>query len=167
MKKMLLGLFAVLVAIGVYATPDPIFPQVYDYLKYPSTDNRLHAQKVARASYSSVGVQTIAGVIGDHKLGVFLPKNAIITRSYIYIKTAFTDNGAGTIALTCEDAGNIKAATDLTSQSADALVEGETTGAATTFKKSIAAGCEITATLAGASVSTGKLDVWVEYVVSD
>ncbi len=131
----------------------------------PATADGLHAQRVARATFDFADGDL---EVGAHSLGVSLPAKAIITRSYLHIETQLADTGTCTLAISCEDANNIKTATDLTGSAADALVEGQSTGAAAAFIKSIAATCAITATVAdgGSCVpSAGKGVVFVEYVV--
>lgn len=134
-------------------------PSSVDY-----TVEGISAQRVARFNYNTA---TDGGSIGAHTLGVSLPAKAIITRSFFVVDTQFSDTGSGTVALSCEDANNIKTATDITGSSAGAIVEGESTGAASAFKSSIASACEITATVAGSVQATGKLTGWVTYVVAD
>lgn len=121
-------------------------------------------ERVARVTYD---VAVHGGGLGDHGLGVYLPAKAVIIRSYFRITTQFSDSGSGTVALSCEDANNIKTATDITGNAAGTFVEGQSTGAASTFVGGIAAKCEITATVAGAAQDTGKLTAWVHYVVHD
>lgn len=120
--------------------------------------------RVARFNYS---VATDGGTIASRGLGVTLPAKAVIVRSYLRIDTQFVDGGSGTVALSCEDANNIKTATDITGSSAGAFIEGQSTGASSAFISSIGAACEITATVAGAAQTDGKLTGWVEYVVHD
>lgn len=106
--------------------------------------------------------------LGVHGLGKSLPAAALITRSYLYIKNAFTSTGAAgssTVQFFCEDENNIKTATDLTTSSADTLVEGQSTGATSAMVKSVAAACEIKAKVAGAALTAGKAIVFVEYNV--
>lgn len=104
---------------------------------------------------------------GVHALGSYLPKNAVITRSWIYVVDQLVDNGTGTLAIFCEDANNIKTATDMTGSAAGAKVEGQSTGAASAFVAGIAADCEVKAKVAGANITAGKLDVFVTYVIAD
>lgn len=120
--------------------------------------------RIARVTYD---VATDLGTVAAHGLGVTLPAKSIIIRSWLYIDTLFVDAGAGTVAISCEDANNIKTATDFTASSAGDLVEGESTGASSAFKKSIAAACEVTATVATAAQTAGKATVWIQYVVHD
>ena len=128
----------------------------------PTTDG-LKAHRMARATYDCATDCSI----GAHTLGVTLPAKAIITRSFIQVNTQFEDTGTCTIAISCEDANNIKTATDFGGVAAS-IVEGESTGAASAFKASINAACLITATTVDSSscvVSTGKMTIFVEYVV--
>lgn len=139
----------------------------------PAVDRRLGALDVATGEgtpalrYARFVYNTAVdgGTIGARGLGVFLPANAMIVRSYLYVKTQFVDGGAGTVALSCEDANNIKTATDITGSAAGALIEGQSTGAASAFTTGIAARCEITATVATADQTAGYLVGYVEYVV--
>jgi hypothetical protein len=120
--------------------------------------------RIARVTYD---VATDLGTVGAHGLGVSLPAKAVIIRSWFMINTQFVDAGSGTVALSCEDANNIKTATDITGEAVGAFVEGASTGAASAFISSIAATCEITATVATAAQTAGKLTLWVMYVVAD
>lgn len=141
------------------AASTPFPPWLQKFFDMAPVQNGIGVQRTARAVYD---VAVHGGSVGDHGLGVFLPAKAVITRSYLRIDTSFTDVGSATVALSCEDANNIKTATDFTGLSG--LVEGESTGAASAFKQSIANKCEITATVAGGLQSTGKATVWVDYV---
>ncbi len=129
----------------------------------PASDG-VGAKAIARATYD-VAVSGYGSSTSDHGLGVYLPAKAIITRSYLQVVTQLADSGAGTLAVFCEDANNIKTATDLTGSASGALIEGASTGAASAFVGSIAAQCEIKARPAGVDLSAGKLIVFVEYVI--
>lgn len=127
----------------------------------------LHPARVARFEYACA---TDTCTVGAHTLGVFLPAKAVIIRSYFQVIAQFTDTGTCTIALSCEDANNIKTATDISGSSAGAFVDGASTGAASAFVGSIAAACEITATVAdggSCAISAGKLIGFVHYVVTE
>lgn len=128
------------------------------------SDEGLFADRVARFIYD---VAADGGTVGARGLGVTLPGGAVIIRSYFKIITQFVDSGSGTVALSCEDANNIKTATDITGSSANAFIEGQSTGAASAFVRDIAADCEITATVAASDQTAGKLVGWVHYVIED
>lgn len=123
----------------------------------------LQLARLARATYDTAGGQ---GVIGAHPLGVTLPAKAIIVKSFFFIKTQFVDGGAGTVALHCETANNILSAADITGLAANSINAGVSDGAVGNMKL-IAAPCAITATVAGAEQTAGKLDIFVEYVVAE
>jgi hypothetical protein len=124
----------------------------------------LNVKRVATFIFDSA----VSGITqGTYSTGVALPAKAVITRSYFKIITQFVDAGAGTIAIFCEDANNIKTATDITGSAANAFVEGQSTGAASAFVRAIGAACNISVVIGGVDVSAGKLIGWVEYVVED
>lgn len=107
------------------------------------------------------------GSVGAHTLSVKLPAGAIITRSFIEIKTQFASaSGNSKVALSCEDANNIKTSTDIDASAAGAFIEGESTGAASAFKK-VDAECSITATIASEAATAGKLQGFLSYFISD
>lgn len=131
----------------------------------PTTvEEGLFGAKVARFVYDTAGG---AGAIGAHTLGVTLPARAVIVRSYFKVITQFTDSGSGTVAISCEDANNIKTATDITGSAANAFVEGQSTGAISAAVRDIAAACVVTATVATATQDAGKLVGWVHYVLEN
>lgn len=172
-KKNLLILTALCLAfVGTlaYAQKSPVppwFSSIAGNIKLSdatSNEEGHFSEKVARFVYD---VSTDGGSVAAHSLGVILPARAVIVRSYFKIITQFSDSGTGTVAIHCEDANNIKTATDITGSSANAFVEGQSTGAASAFVRGIAADCNITATVAGATQSTGKLVGWVHYVLED
>lgn len=105
------------------------------------------------------------GSVGAHVLHMQLPNNAVIIRSFLQVNTAFASaSQAGTVALSCQTANNIKTATDISGSAAGAMVEGESTGAASAFKR-LTANCTVTATIANYALTSGKLKAWVQYVM--
>jgi hypothetical protein len=155
--KSFIFLASLLTSLTLFAaTPFP--PEVNDRF------NALETEQMVEFEYD---VATDGGTIAAHTLGEWLPANAVITRSFFYINTQFTDSGTGTVALSCEDANNIKTATDITGSAAGSIIEGESTGAVSAFTSGIAARCSITATVAGAAQTAGKLTGWVRYVIAD
>ncbi len=100
-----------------------------------------------------------------HNTGVSLPAKAIITRSYFQVGQVFASaSSAGTVAISCETANNIKTATDITGSSVGDFVDGQSTGAIAGFK-AITNGCDINVTVATWALTAGKLKGWVEYVI--
>jgi len=131
-------------------------------LVVPGTDG-LNAKRIARATYD---VAVDGGSAYAYNLGVALPAKALITESYFYIVTQFADSGSGTVALHCEDADNILAATDLTGEVAGTLIKGVSDGASANVKL-VDNACNLTATVASATQSAGKLILFVEYVLAE
>ena len=146
-----------------------VFSYVYSATPFqPHTEKRFQALEKTFSTKLQYGVATNGGTSGTaYGLGVFLPAKAVITRSFVHIDTQFVDDGTGTIALSCEDAGNIRVAGDITGSTSGTFLDGASTGAIAGFKSSIAARCEVTATVSGANASAGKLTGWLNYVIHD
>ena len=128
----------------------------------------LHLKRVARVTFDSAA----SGMsVGAHASTVFLPAKALIERSYIYFDAQIVDTGTCTHAVSCEDANNIKTATDLTGSATGSFLDGQSTGTAASMVGAIAASCAITLTVAdgGActTASAGKITVFVEYEVQN
>lgn len=155
--KFLIALVIAFSSFSAYAVPSPFDAATIGRLKL------LENKKVARVIFDTKSGTN--GAVGAHGLGAFLPAKAIITRSYLYVVTQFSDTGSGTVALHCEDANNIKTATDITGTAAGGLIEGESTGATSAMKAGIANACQITATVGTVPQLTGKLIAFIEYVV--
>jgi hypothetical protein len=117
---------------------------------------------------ATVGERTIA----KHGLGVYLPDNAIVVRSFYEVLTTCTSaTDAATIALgvdTDSEAG-IKAAVAI-SNGANAydagLHEGIQDGAVANALTKLTALRELCATVAVEALTAGKLRIYAEYVVS-
>lgn len=118
---------------------------------------------------ANAGERTIA----SHGLGVYLPDNAIITRAWYEVLTTFADgvDDSATIALSIptDDVAGIVAATAI---SAGGNVwdagnhEAIQTGTAANFSEKCTAERELTATVAVAALTAGKLRLYAEYVIS-
>lgn len=124
--------------------------------------NGLQKMKVARVAFDGA---TMGASGTNTSLGVTLPANALLWDGVIY--TSSTMGGSGSIALTCEDAGNIKAVTTASTFSTTGTKTAlAMTGTAASAVSSIAAACPITANVTLGPV-TGKFDAWIEYFVTD
>lgn len=130
-----------------------------------ASEDGLMRKRFARVTYDIA--DTGNDSTGDAALGVTIPANSIITRSWFYTVTQFTDGGAGTVALSCEDAGNILPAQDITGITAGSFTDASQDGAIANFKGGIAADCEVTATVATAAQTAGKLILFLEYFVGE
>jgi len=129
----------------------------------------LNQKRTARATYD---VLVDGGVAAAYGLGVTIPADAIIVRSWFYTVTQFVDAGSGTVALHCETANNIFSAADITGNAAGTLVDAVQDGTFAAFDGSGAAGvlgavCELTATVATADQTAGKLILFVDYIVAE
>ena len=124
-------------------------------------------KKVARVVYDYA---VDGGAIGSINLGAIIPDKAIITRTFYDVITTFTTAGAdaGTIALTSEGAGDIKAAiavSDAGNPWDAGRHDGIQAGAVANFIKTTAAR-QLVLTIAGQVVTAGKLVLFAEYIVS-
>lgn len=153
-----------LISYRVESSDSPFPPWMQKYFGRSRVPLGHDAARRAKALYD-VAVHQAAN--SSNGLGVYLPANAVITRSWYYVKTATTGNPNARVAFQCEDSGNIKTATDMTSYNANEMIEGASTGASSAFKTGIAAACEITAVLTGGIMSTGAIEIYVDYVVHD
>jgi hypothetical protein len=141
--------------------------------------------KVAVATYDVTGGDS--GAIGAHGLGVYIPDNAIITRAWVDVVTTFADGASdsATIALSAQSANDLVSAIAISDASnvwdagirgtkvdsialdGNALSQiGMAAARAATMIKTTAIR-EITATVATAALTAGKMNVYVEYHVSD
>ena len=107
------------------------------------------------------------GGIAAYDLGEDLPANAIVTQVYFQIITQFVDGGSGTVALSCAGANDLFSAADITGDSGGVINAGVPVGTAATMFDVGGSACDITATVAGAEQTAGKLVLWIEYVVSE
>lgn len=174
MKAILTLVIGLTLALGVNAAipkkdTAPFIPEVYKAIRDLEDKDSLTEARVItleRLPRTVRGVYDVAvngGGIGPHSLSVALPAKAIIKRSWYQIGTQFTDSGSGTVAISCEDAGNILPATDITGQAAGTLHDGASTGSLATMVQGIASNCDLVATVAGAAQTAGRLVVFVEY----
>lgn len=147
-----------------FAEQSPFPPWISKYFESNPPRAGKHADRKATAIYD---VAVHGGASTSRGLGVYLPTSTVITRSYFQILTPFTAPAGALLALSCEDAGNIKAASVVSSQSANTFVDGESTGAIAGFKSDISAPCQISALPSVQAFSTGKLKLWLEYNVTE
>ena len=130
----------------------------------------LHAKRIARATYDFA---VDGGVVGDIGLGVTLPDNAVITRSWYSVLTQFTsadDSATVAIGIPTDDAAGIVAALAISGEGDiwDAgLHEGIQTGTAANFSEQTTAARELTLTIGVQNLTAGKLILFCEYVVMD
>lgn len=172
MKMILLAFLAIMVTASVTVAQDtPIDPQLYKYFRRNPVTTGVDGARRVRARYVITSTSASGkGAAGSYSLGAVLPARAVITRSFYEVTSAITGEAGATIAFSCEDANNIKTATDMelvapTTHAAHSFVEGASTGTAATFVRGIAAQCVVTATVASGAYSTGSFDLYIDYVV--
>lgn len=133
--------------------------------------NLIENQKgVVKAKYD---FSVVGGAVGsvnlrdltDSTKTVTLPNKAVITTAYIDILTAMASaGGTGTIALTAQSAGDLKAAVDADTLSG--IVAGIPVGSAATSIK-LTAERTLTATIGTEALTAGKFILFIEYFVSE
>ncbi len=107
------------------------------------------------------------GAIGTIATGVDLPANAVIEKCWFRVETQLVDAGSGTLAVQCEDAGNILAAGDQTGVAAGAFLASDITGTAANMVDDIAASCDLSYVIAGAALTAGKIRGYCRYSVHE
>lgn len=143
-------------------------------------------RELAVATYDVTGGDS--GTVAAHGLGVYIPTKAIITNAWVDVVTTFADGAsdAGTIALSVQSANDLVSAIAISDSSnvwdagihgclpgsyAEATVAGDSAlldaaRKASSYVKTTAVK-EITATVAVHALTAGKMNVYVEYVISD
>lgn len=103
--------------------------------------------------------------IGTKASGITIPDNAIVKQAYYEIISAFASaGGSGTIALNSEGVGDILAPVDADTLSG--INDGIPTGTATNMIK-LSAARELIMTIATDAMTSGRLKLFVEYVISE
>jgi hypothetical protein len=152
-------------------------------------DSGLAVKYLASAVFDTAGTDS-AGVanttVASHGTGVYIPTKAIITKAWVDVITTFTTASAdaGTIALTLQSAGDITAAiavsaagdvwdaglhgtivgTPALDGNARTAIAGGAAEAAAMFK--LTAEREIVVTVGGQVLTAGKMNIFVEYIIS-
>lgn len=129
-----------------------------------ATDGGGLKKRVVRSTFDT---QVDGGAIGAYDLGEDLPANAIVVQAWFQIITQFTDGGSGTVALSCAGANDLFSAADITGSAGGTITSGVPDGTAANMFDVGGSACNITATVAAAEQTAGKLVLWVEYVVSE
>lgn len=109
------------------------------------------------------------GLLDDQGNAAILPKGAIVTRSFANVLTNVTSGGSATVALKLLTAADLLAATAKASLVTSApLVEGVCTGTSATMVGPVTAtaGTQVKATVGTAALTAGKIQFFLEYVLS-
>jgi hypothetical protein len=123
------------------------------------------AKKIVRATIDCSTASNCT--VGAHSLGVALPAKSLLTRTVMYIATQPASVSGGTIAVHCEDANNIATAVNMTSYATGSIRDGAQTGVSNTSIAAIGAACNVTATMASADYTAGKINFFIEYLNHD
>lgn len=123
-----------------------------------------YAAKVVKATYD---FGTMGGAVSTISLGQTLPAKALIRQAWFYVDTTPTSGGTPAVTFFCEDAANLLASTDVTTWSAGQFKSGVETGTAATMVGAISAQCNISIGIATAALTAGKIELFVEYTVSN
>lgn len=156
-----------LFTIEVMSSTSPYPAWLPQYIKDPSLPKKdgVHLRRQLHTKYD---VSYDGGGVGVHAIPGYLPLNAIVTRSIIAVKTQLTAPSGNTVALSCQAANDIKTATDMTGTAANGFVEGAQTGTtATMVKITSTAGCPMAVTVGGTALSTGYLDFFIDYTITN
>jgi len=134
----------------------------FDTLEAVDKDGVGRAKHVARITFDA----SLTNGFGS-STGLFLPAGAVITDSYGYVATAFTNALTGTLSVQCEDSDNLLAATDMTQFLSGRIIQGAQAGSVPNITNAIAARCELQFAQTGNIWSAGKLIHFIEYVVAE
>lgn len=134
--------------------------------------NRTHNLLVAKYSYAVQGGTTANDIslltnLGDPKSYAVLPANAVIKNVWVNVISAPTSGGSATIALKAVNAADLLAATAISSLGTGVVKQGKPFNSTTTTWIKTSAAQTIKATVATATLTAGKFNVFIEYVLSD
>jgi len=121
-------------------------------------------EPVKRVAYFEYDFAKDGGAIGDIELrGDALPEGAIVVDGLVHVKTACTSGGSATVALKLLSAADVMAATAVASLSLNAIIATKPVGTAASAILNTTAGIGLTATVAVAALTAGKIVVALEY----
>jgi len=184
MRKLIVGLMAIMLTAGAFATPRPFEKHDKDLIdkgildladdkvivgnalgKAIAMNNASDGRLVKRVIRATWDFDVDGGDVSAINLGEKIPANALINLAYFYTVAQVVDGGSGTGALSCEDANNLFSAADVTGNAPAVVVDGIPQNGAANMVKAIAADCDLTWTIAGAAATAGKLIFIVEYMI--
>jgi len=133
---------------------------------YGENGIKIDGHGFAKATYDVTGGDS--GTVAAHDLGLLIPNNATILRSHIEVITAFDSAAHGetiSLGIASDDAVGILGLTDLGSTGFQATIQDD--GLAASYSTKTTSNRQLIATVAGEAATSGKLIVWVEYIVSE
>lgn len=152
----------------------------------PSAYADVSVPRAKQYAYTIYDVATNGGASVPHNLGLYLEEGSVITDAWVYINTAFTDSGTGSLALQCAGTRDIMAYLDPTIYAKDSVIgrqlqpvasgafntsfipQAPDTATVMNFQNgSIPSKCAVTAVVRGDSgfvpLTAGKMTVILEY----
>lgn len=189
MRKIIIGLTTFLVAMLVMtgvakaiSTPfPPWLSQIYGDFTISDngrttvisstnlTDSGSFLDRTAHAYYnfSVNGGGTVATPID---LGVSLPANAILVKSWYSVKTTLASPTTNLVGVFCEDspggAMNVIASQQVGGFSSGLIADGIETGSSANMRQEINSICNLKLYVSTHALTAGKMDIWVNYVAS-
>lgn len=103
------------------------------------------------------------GALGSQDLGLSLPLGAIIRNVFFDVVTQPVSLGSATVAFSAQSAGDLKAALAIASWTVGRIVGLPVHATVSTYIK-LTAARTLTATIATAALTAGKIAVYVDYV---
>jgi hypothetical protein len=172
--------FAWIVTLGLFLTvaaqavnPTNLVPDLLDEFRWnqhngPVAHNTRMGTKVLRAhtiAYGAWDYTKTGGAIADHEVGITLPNNAIVRRAWFSTIENPSLSGLPTIAFKVQSAADLKAATAANGWAAD-VIDGALDGTVGAYVK-LTAQRKVYATIASAAATKGKIEVFIDYVLSN
>jgi hypothetical protein len=111
----------------------------------------------------AIGAQSL---LDDKGNLISLPVGLIVVRSFYDVITAFTSGGSATVALSIQAANDVLSALAVASLTAG-VGAGVSVGTAATMKKVSTTAKPLVLTVATAALTAGKMNVYIEYVLSE
>lgn len=125
---------------------------------------RIHDDNVGGIVKVTYDFDVHGGAVGDIPLDFELPANAVIVNGFVDEVEDLTSDGSATIAIKAESAADLKAATAIASYTGRvALIP---VGTAATSVKTTEARV-LTLTVAVAALTAGKMNIFLDYRISD
>lgn len=121
-------------------------------------------EPVKRVAYFEYDFARDGGAVGDIAMrGDAIPADAIIVDGKVHVNTAVTSGGSATVALKLLTAADIMAATAKASLAQNAILDVVPVRTAATAIRNTTEGVKLTATVAVAALTAGKITVALEY----
>ncbi len=174
MKNFVALFTALFVGVSAFAVAPtsqvPTTSQVYQWNRFmgPVAFSTLLGTKLQQMHNTAVGIydfSLVGGAQGDLSTGIVLPNKAIVRRAFYDVLTQPTSGGSATVAFKVQSAADLKTATAIASWTTG-IKDGALDGAVANYIK-LTAERTVYATVAASDLLSGKIKVFVDYVVSE